>query len=481
MKLPNILTPLCIFALTFSSFAQKTIDDRDELLRKMDAQSQHYGDLSRRIWEFAEVGYKEKQSSELLKNELRNAGFKIQDNVGEIPTAFVASYGSGKPVIGIMGEYDALPGLSQEDIPEKKSRIAGAPGHGCGHNLFGAASAFAAITVKNYLTEKKLTGTIRFYGTPAEEGGGAKIYMARAGVFNDCDTVLVWHPDDKNMASTGTTLGNIAAKFKFYGKASHAAAAPDKGRSSLDAVMLMSHAVDMLREHVPQETRIHYVVTNGGSAPNIVPDFAEIYIYARQPSMVVVDDVWARIVKCAEAGALGTDTRMEMELINSVYNLLPNDALAGLYDKNLRRVGGLKYTAEEKLFAETLRQTLPVATALPLGSEAGIQPIETGLGIGSTDVADISWIVPTAQFSAATWVPGAPAHSWQSTACSGMSIGRKGMVVAAKTLALSAVDLFSDPKLVESVRASFNKRRTGQEYKSRVPASQKPPLNYRDK
>ena len=408
MKLPNILTPLCIFALTFSSFAQKTIDDRDELLRKMDAQSQHYGDLSRRIWEFAEVGYKEKQSSELLKNELRNAGFKIQDNVGEIPTAFVASYGSGKPVIGIMGEYDALPGLSQEDIPEKKSRIAGAPGHGCGHNLFGAASAFAAITVKNYLTEKKLTGTIRFYGTPAEEGGGAKIYMARAGVFNDCDTVLVWHPDDKNMASTGTTLGNIAAKFKFYGKASHAAAAPDKGRSSLDAVMLMSHAVDMLREHVPQETRIHYVVTNGGSAPNIVPDFAEIYIYARQPSMVVVDDVWARIVKCAEAGALGTDTRMEMELINSVYNLLPNDALAGLYDKNLRRVGGLKYTAEEKLFAETIRKTLPVETALPLGSEAGIQPIESGLGIGSTDVADISWIVPTAQFSAATWVPGAP-------------------------------------------------------------------------
>ena len=481
MKLPNILTPLFVVALSFTSFAQKTIDDRDELLRKMDAQSQRYGDLSRRIWEFAEVGYKEKQSSELLKNELRNAGFTIQDNVGEIPTAFVASYGSGKPVIGIMGEYDALPGLSQEDIPEKKSRMAGAPGHGCGHNLFGAASAFAAITVKNYLTEKKLTGTIRFYGTPAEEGGGAKIYMARAGVFNDCDTVLVWHPDDKNMASTGTTLGNIAAKFKFYGKASHAAAAPDKGRSSLDAVMLMSHAVDMLREHVPQETRIHYVVTNGGSAPNIVPDFAEIYIYARQPSMVVVDDVWARIVKCAEAGALGTDTRMEMELINSVYNLLPNDALAGLYDKNLRRVGGLKYSPEEKLFAETLRQTLSVATALPLGSEAGIQPIETGLGIGSTDVADISWIVPTAQFSAATWVPGAPAHSWQSTACSGMSIGRKGMVVAAKTLALSAVDLFSDPKLVEAARASFNKRRAGFEYKSRVPASQKPPLNYRDK
>lgn len=467
--------------LSFVAQAQASRDNRDELLRKMDAQAQHYGELSRRIWEFAEVGYKEKQSADLLKAELRKAGFQIQENVGEIPTAFVASYGSGKPIIGIMGEYDALPGLSQEDTPEKKARIAGAPGHGCGHNLFGVASAFAAITVKEYLAEKKLPGTIRFYGTPAEEGGGGKIYMARAGVFNDCDAVLVWHPNDKNRASLGTSLANITAKFKFYGKAAHASAAPEKGRSSLDAVMLMSHAVDLLREHVPQETRIHYVVTNGGAAPNIVPDFSEVYIYARHPSMPTLDGIWSRIVKCAEAGALGTETRMEMEFINSVYNLLPNDALTNLYDKNLRRVGGLKYSAEEKAFAEKIRQTLPLEEALPLGSEEQIQPIASALGIGSTDVADVSWIVPTAEFTAATWVPGAPAHSWQSTACSGMSIGRQGMLVAAKTLALSALDLLTDPKQVEAARASFNQRRAGHEYKSRVPASQKPPLNYRDK
>lgn len=456
-------------------------DERDEMLRKMDAQSEYFGKLSRQIWEWAEVGYKEKQSAELLKTELRNAGFQIQDKVGDIPTAFTATFGSGKPVIGIMGEYDALPGLSQEDTPEKKARTAGAPGHGCGHNLFGVASAFAAIAVKNYLAEKKLPGTIRFYGTPAEEGGGGKIYMVRAGVFNDCDSVLVWHPGDNNRASLGTSLANIAAKFKFYGKAAHAAASPEKGRSSLDAVMLTSHAIDMMREHVPQETRIHYVVTNGGAAPNIVPDFAEMYVYVRHPSMPILDGIWSRMVKCAEAGALGTETRMEMEFINSVYNLLPNDALTTLLDKNMRRVGGLKYSAQEKAYAEKIRQSLPLEDALSLGSEEQVLPIESGLGIGSTDVADVSWTVPTAQFSAATWVPGAPAHSWQSTACSGMSIGRKGMVVAAKTLALSALDLLTDPKLVEAARASFNKRRAGHEYKSRVPASQKPPLNYRDK
>jgi aminobenzoyl-glutamate utilization protein B len=412
---------------------------------------------------------------------LRAAGFQIQENTGGIPTAFVASWGQGKPIIGIMGEYDALPGLSQEAMPEKKARTAGAAGHGCGHNLFGVASAFAAIAVKDYLAEKKLPGTIRFYGTPAEEGGGGKVYMARAGVFNDCDAVLAWHPGNSNGASLRSSLANISGKFRFYGKAAHAAAAPDKGRSALDAVMLMNHAADMLREHVPEATRIHYVITNGGGAPNVVPDFAEVYYYARHPEMPMLDNVWARIVKCAEAGALATESRMEIELVNSVYNLLPNDALTTLFDRNLRRVGGVKYSAEEQAFAEKLRQTFPTEGALPLGSQEQIQSVEEGYSSGSTDVADVSWIVPTAQFNTATYVPGTPGHSWQSTACAGSSIGRKGMMVAAKTLALTAVDLLTDPKQVEAARASFNKRRAGYEYRSRIPANQKPPLTYRDK
>src|SRR5262249_34161640 len=255
--------------------------------------------------------------------------------------------------------------------------------------------------------------------------------MARAGPFNDCDVVLAWRPGNRNGASLGTSLANIHAKFKYYGKAAHAAGNPDKGRSSLDAVMLAAHAVEMLREHVPQVTRIHYVVTNGGEAPNVVPDFSEIWIYARHPNMATLDEIWARIIKCAEAGALATETRMEMQLVNSVYNLLPNDTLTKLLDRSLQRVGGLKYTAEERTFADQLRRTFPTEGVLPLGSEEQIQPVREEHGYGSTDVADVSWIVPTAQFTTATFVPGTPGHSWQSTACAGYSIGRKGMVIAA--------------------------------------------------
>ncbi|MCI0524514.1 MAG: amidohydrolase [Acidobacteria bacterium] len=465
----------------FANAIDNPTNDREEMLRKMDDRAEHFGQLSRQIWEFAEVGYKEKQSSDLLKSELRTAGFRLHENVGGIPTAFVASYGRGKPVIGILGEFDALPGLSQESIPEKKARETGAPGHGCGHNLFGVASAFAAITVKDYLTEKKLPGTIRFYGTPAEEGGAGKVYMARAGVFNDCDVILAWHPGDNNSASLKSTLANISAKFRFHGHAAHAAGAPDKGRSSLDAVMLMAHAVDMLREHAPSTTRIHYIITNGGAAPNIVPDYSEIYMYARHPSMPILDDIWKRIVKCADAGALATETRMEMELVSSVYNELPNEPLANLIDKNLRRVGGVKYSAEEQAFAEKLRQTFSLEGALPLGSQEQAQQMEGGVSSGSTDVSDVSWIVPTSEFRTATYVPGTPGHSWQSTACSGHSIGRKGMVVAAKTLALSTVDLMQDSTLIVAAREDFNKRRAGHDYRSRIPANQKPPLNYRDK
>lgn len=470
-------------ALTISrsGFAHLLQDDsRDEILRLMDGRAEHFGRISRQIWELAEVGYKEVRSSELLASELRSAGFEIKQNIAGIPTAFTATAGMGKPVIGILGEYDALPGLSQVDKPQREARIPGAAGHGCGHNLFGTASAFAAITAKEYLARKRMSGTIRFYGCPAEEGGGAKVYMARAGVFTDCDAVLAWHPGNSNGASLRSSLANISAKFRYRGQAAHAAGAPDKGRSALDAVQIMTHAVDLLREHVPQTTRLHYIITQGGSAPNIVPDFAEVYLYARHPSMPVLDGIWERILKCAQAGALATETTLEMELINSVYNTLPNDALAKLYDRNLRRLGGIKYTPEERRFAEELRRTFPVDGALPLGSEEQIQAPEEGVTSGSTDVADVSWIVPTAEFTTATYVPGTPGHSWQSTACSGMSIGRKGMLLAAKTLALTAIDLFEDPREVAAAKESFNRRRAGYEYRSRLPADQKPPLNYRD-
>ena len=456
-----------------------TADEKSALLQKMDARAAHYGDVSRKIWEFAEVGYKEKKSAELLKSELRSAGFTVADNVAGIPTAFTATWGQGKPVIAIMGEYDALPGLSQGDVPDRKPLATGEPGHGCGHNLLGAASLFAAVTIKDWIADRGIPGTIRFYGTPAEEGGGGKLYMIRAGVFKDVDTVLSWHPSDQNGASLKSSLAIISAKFRFYGKPAHAAAAPDAGRSALDGLMIMANAIEFMREHVPDSTRMHYVITNGGSAPNIVPDYSELFLYARHPSMPVLDKIWERIIKCAEAGALASETRMEMELIDSSYNTLPNDALAALVDKNVRLVGGVTYTREEQAFAEAIRKSLPDRTR-PIGSQEHIEAPSEGTGSASTDAGDVSWTVPMASLVAATFVPGVPAHSWQSAACAGMSIGRKGMVVAAKALVLTAVDLYTDPKQIEAAKASFEKRRAGFDYKSRVPADHQPPLTYRD-
>ena len=453
--------------------------DKSAILKKMDAQAAHYGDVSRKIWEFAELGYKEEKSAALLKSELRAAGFTLAENVAGIPTAFTAAWGSGKPVLGIMGEYDALPGLSQNDVPDRKPIVNGAPGHGCGHNLLGAASLFAAVALKDWMIENKIPGTLRFFGTPAEEGGGAKLYMIRAGAFRDVDAVLSWHPSDQNGASLKSSLAIIEAKFKFYGKPAHASAAPDAGRSALDGLMIMANAVEFLREHVPDSTRIHYVVSNGGSAPNIVPDYSELFLYARNPSMPVLDKIWDRIVKCAQAGALASETRMEVDLIDSSYNTLPNDALSALVDKNMRIVGGVTYTAAEQAFAETIRQTLPDRTR-PIGSQEKIEPPTEGPGGASTDAGDVSWTLPMAQISAATYVPGIPGHSWQSAACAGMSIGRKGMVVAAKSLVLTGMDLFTDPAQVAAAKASFEKRRSGFEYRSRVPEGHQPPLNYRD-
>jgi aminobenzoyl-glutamate utilization protein B len=447
-----------------------------QVTTKVDLHAERLGQLSRQIWELAEVGYKEEKSSALLQAELRRAGFTIDTGTGGIPTAFVATYGAGKPVIGLMAEYDALPGLSQQDSPQRAPRVANAPGHGCGHNLLGAGSALAAIALK----EQGFRGTLKVFGTPAEEGGGGKVYMIRAGAFADVDAVLAWHPGDANQASLRTTLANITAKFRFRGTAAHAAMNPEQGRSSLDAAMLFNHAIDLLREHVPQETRMHYIVTQGGVAPNVVPDFAEVYVYARHPSMKVLDNVWSRIEKAAAGAALATETRQEMAIQSSVYNMLPNDALATLYDRHMRVLGGIHYGAAEAEFATKLRTTLFADPELALGSEAQIQPIATGASTGSTDAADVSWVVPTSELTIATFAPGIPFHSWQSTACSGMSIGRKGMVLAAKVLALTAMDLANDPQQLAAVRDSFEKRRAGFRYESRLPKDAKPPLNYRD-
>jgi aminobenzoyl-glutamate utilization protein B len=378
-----------------------------------------------------------------------------------------------------MAEYDALPGLSQDSIPTKRS-LGGASGHACGHHLFGTGSSAAAIAIKEWLKETGGKGTIKLYGCPAEEGGSGKVYMVREGLFNDADVMLHWHPSDANSVGVGSSLANKTGKFRFYGLSSHAAASPERGRSALDAVEAMDFMANMMREHVPSSTRIHYVITNGGKAPNIVPDYAEVYYYVRSPKRDIVTDVWNRLEKAAEGAALGTGTRYELEVIGGVYEILPNDNLASVMNSNLTTVGGYTLNPTELAFAKQIQQT-PGMLPTDLASTSSVVPGRPDpSGGGSTDVGDVSWVVPTIGLGTATWVPGTTAHSWQAVAAGGMSIGKKGMMVAAKTIAATAMDLFKNPALIDAAKAEWTKRK-GAEFKYKaLLGDRKPALNYRD-
>jgi len=452
----------------------------DDVLARVAAHAERFGAISRQIWETPELGFHETKSSPVLQQELRSNGFDVHSGVAGMPTAFTASFGSGKPVIVIMGEFDALPGLSQMDVPTQSPVTAGAPGHACGHNLLGSASALAAVAIKEEIAARGLKGTIRYYGTPAEEGGGGKIYMIYAGLFQDVDAVLAWHPADSNAVSLRSSLANNGGRFRFYGVASHAAAAPEKGRSALDGAMIMLNAVEFLREHVPQETRIHYIITNGGSAANIVPAFAEISLIARNPDADTLNGIWDRIMKCAQAGALASETRMEFEQGTNYSNVLPNDALADVLGRAMQKAGGYQFTPEERQFADELQKTLGAPMHRP-GPETLKVDRSEGSGPASTDAGDVSWVVPTGQFTAATFVPGVGAHTWQAAACAGSSIGRKGMVVAARTLALAGVELFERPAEVQAAKDAFTKRLDGKHWTTRIAAGSKPPLDYATK
>lgn len=457
--------------------------EQQSVVTNLEQKKGHYGNVSKQIWDLAEVGYQEYKSSEILKEELKKEGFIIEENVAGIPTAFVATYGKGKPEISILAEYDALPGMAQEAVAEHKVIEGQKAGHACGHHLFGTASVAAAIAVKDWLKQSGKTGTIKLMGCPAEEGGSGKVYMVREGVFKDTNVVLHWHPADRNSANPASALANISAKFRFYGVAAHAAGAPEKGRSALDGVEAMDYMINMMREHVPHDTRIHYVITRGGEAPNVVPAFAEVYYYVRHNNREIVKEVWARMNKAAEGAAMGTGTRVEVEIIGGTYDLLPVETLTKAMYKNLNVVGGIKYSQDEIAFSEKIITTLPVsATDKPKYADAEkVAPYSTiveGMG-GSTDVGDVSWAVPTVGLATATWVPGTPAHSWQAVAAGGTEIGKKGMMVAAKTLALTAIDLFRDPVLIQTAHADWLKAR-GADFKyESLLGNRKPALDYR--
>lgn len=421
--------------------------------------------LGRKVWEFAETAFQESKSAELLASTLEAAGFKVRRGVAGMPTAFVAEYGTGKPVIAILAEYDALPGLSQA-VATRQAPVPGqAAGHGCGHNLFGAACTGAALAARRAMDQHRLAGTLRLYGCPAEEGGCGKAYMVREGLFDDVDAALHWHPGAKNSAAPRSSLAVIRFRVRFSGRAAHASGSPEKGRSALDGVELMNVGINYLREHVPSTARIHYVITRGGQRPNIVPETAEAWYYIRAPQMALAQEIFARVKKIAEGAALMSETTHAVTALTGSYEILPNEPLARVMDANLRRIGVPQFTEEERAFAAELRSVLGLSNA-PDRDTGETGPIDTriarfqpGGGEGSTDVGDVSWVVPTAGLNVATCARGTPGHSWAMTACSGSALGGRGSVTAAKVLAATAVQLFEEPSRIEAGKQDLAQRR----------------------
>ncbi|MBL44843.1 MAG: amidohydrolase [Sphingomonadaceae bacterium] len=451
--------------------------DVDPILQ-VEAQQERTERVAQRIWEFAELGYLETRSSGLLVDELQREGFSIRQGVAEIPTAFVAEWGEGGPVIGLLAEFDALPGINQSSAPTRDPVAGKHAGHACGHNLFGAGSLSAAIAIRNWLEATGTPGRVRLYGTPAEEGGSGKVYMARAGLFDDADFVIDWHPADRNSAASRKSLANRSGKFRFRGVSAHAAGAPERGRSALDGVEAMNMMVNMMREHTSMDTRIHYVITDGGKAPNVVPDFAEVFYYVRHSDADEVRALWPRIEAAAKGAAMGTGTEVDWEIIHGNNPTLPLQSLQLMMDGKLRSLEPIEHTVDELEWAATIRESLG-EDAPELAQAQQVEDYAVLTGYGSTDVGDVSRAVPTVSVRTATWVPGTAAHSWQAVAASGHSYGAKGTQHAAKAMVLAAVELYTNPQLRETAKAEFAEARGADYVYESLLGDRKPPLDYR--
>jgi aminobenzoyl-glutamate utilization protein B len=442
-----------------------------------------YDRLQKQIWSHPELGFLETQSSALHRQHLSENGFAVEAGVAGMPTAYVATYGQGAPVIGILAEFDALPGLSQDTVPYRKPLVEGGNGHACGHNVFGAGSIAGAVAIRQWLDATHREGTIKVFGTPAEEGGGGKVYMVREGFFEGVDIVLDWHPGTGNAVSTGSGTAIVMTDYTFRGVAAHAAGSPDKGRSALDGVEAFNYMVNLLREHVPLSSRIHYVIVNGGEAPNVVPDYAKVSYYIRSPRRDVLKELTEWIGQAAEGAARGTQTTVSHEIISGFYELLGNRRLQELVQQKLELTGGVIYDERERAFAREIVKGLNLNDSILAGA-ARVQPLrdeQPSQGGGSTDVGDVSWNVPTVSFNTAVFVPGSAGHSWQNAAACGTTIGTKGLINAAKVFALTAIDLYSNPRLVKEVRQEFERRR-GADFRYVPLLGGRPPaLDYRVK
>ena len=458
----------------------------NEIKKLVDAKKEaflHAGDL---VWEYAEIGFKEFQSAKALTDVLKAEGFAVQEGVAGIPTAFVASWGEGKPIIGLLGEYDALPALKHAaGDPAESSEIVSENGHGCGHNLLGAGALGAAVAVKDYMQAHGLKGTIRYYGCPGEEFGSGKMFMARAGLFDDLDAAFTWHGGAYNAITADHSLANLCAYFKFKGRTSHAAGSPHLGRSALDACELMNVGCNYLREHILPDERIHYAYTDvGGSAPNVVQDHACVFYYVRSPRLYQVLDLYERVKDVARGAALMTGTQLEIVLNDGLCDYVPNDTLSKLLYESFCEAGGPKFSEEEKALAAEFAKTFDPAAvadkartlAAHFGPEVAekykdqilvedIFPYHASdmISSGSTDVGDVSYCAPTAQMNVSTWALCTTGHTWQVTAQSGSDIGRTGTVKAAEVLALASIKAMQNPELLEKAKEEW-KKTTGGKY-----------------
>lgn len=484
MKKVLLVIALTTLAVTVSAQKiKKNTPLNNVSINYLDKSFSVYDKLQKTIWRNPELGFLETESSALLQNHLKENEFTVESGVAGMPTAFVATYGSGQPVIAVLAEFDALPGLSQDTVPYRKPLVEGGSGHGCGHNTFGVGAVAGAVAIKQWLDSEKHTGTIKVFGTPAEEGGGGKVYMVRDGLFNDVDVVLDWHPSTGNGVTTDTGTAIQMIDYSFFGVAAHAAASPDKGRSALDGVEALNYMVNLLREHVPMSSRIHYVIADGGEAPNVVPDYARVSYYIRSPKREILKDLVEWIGQAAEGAALGTQTKVKSEIVSGFYERLNNRKLSELVQRKLEIVGGVHYDAREKAFAEEIVKGLnkDISILKDAGSVKPLEEEKPSLGGGSSDVGDVSWVVPTVSFNTATFVPGSAGHSWQNVAAGGSTIGTKSLINTAKVFSLSAIELYTNPELVKEIKDEFDTRRgAGFKY---VPllGDRKPALDYRVK
>jgi aminobenzoyl-glutamate utilization protein B len=480
--------------------AMETSESSWEVVHWLDQNQSQFIEMADQIWQFAEVAWKEFKSSRLQADFLEREGFSIIWDIGDMNTAFVAEWGEGKPILGFIGEYDALPGLSQKIQPTKEAIVDDGPGHGCGHNLLGTGAVASAVALQKWLRAQGVQGTVRYYGCPAEEKGSGKVFMARGGAFDDLDAALNFHPGSMNMPSKGGSVGVNAIYYRFFGQSAHAGGSPDKGRSALDAVELMNVGVNYLREHVKDDVRMHYIITKGGTAPNIVPEEAEVYYYLRAAKPDYLAEVVERVRKVAEGAALMTETTFEVYFEEGCSSLLNNQTLADLQYQAMQLIGPITFTQEEMDFAQRINDAFPGTNSDYIDEEIEYfkpppeivaalggyreQPLIGGnftaldediIATGSTDVGDLSQIVPVSLLRTSCFPTGCPGHSWGNVAASGMSMGHKGMMHAAKIMAVTAVELVSNPDHLVRIHQEFEQRTGGKPYISPIPENVKPP------